>query len=99
MSHLHLCCLDLVDERGQPGGVEYFRDVDSGPADNEITGPRSLPVPPPSSSAAASSGSCDLSDHRGPSENHADRWDWGLELGTRTIHRVSIPDAATIARR
>ena len=36
MSHLHLCCLDLVDERGQPGGVEYFPDADSGPADNEI---------------------------------------------------------------
>jgi hypothetical protein len=36
MSHLHLRCLDLVDERGQPGGVEYFPDADSGPADNEI---------------------------------------------------------------
>jgi hypothetical protein len=36
MSHLHLRCLDLVDEGGQPGGVEYFPDADSGPADNEI---------------------------------------------------------------
>jgi hypothetical protein len=36
MSHLHLCCLGLVDEGGQPGGVEYFPDADSGPADNEI---------------------------------------------------------------
>jgi len=36
MSHLHLCYLDLVDERGQAGGVEYFPDVDSEPADNEI---------------------------------------------------------------
>jgi hypothetical protein len=36
MSHLHLRRLDLVDERGQPGGVEYVPDVDSGPADNEI---------------------------------------------------------------
>jgi hypothetical protein len=36
MSHLHLCCLDLVGEGGQPGGLEYFSDVDSGPADNEI---------------------------------------------------------------
>jgi hypothetical protein len=36
MSHLHLCCLDLVDEGGRPGGVEYFPDADSGPADNEI---------------------------------------------------------------
>ena len=36
MSHLHLCCPDLVDEGGQPRGVEYFSDVHSGPADNEI---------------------------------------------------------------
>jgi hypothetical protein len=36
MSHLHLCCLGLVDEGGQPGGVDYFPDADSGPADNEI---------------------------------------------------------------
>jgi hypothetical protein len=36
MSHLHLRCLDLVDEGGQPGGVEYFPDADSGPPDNEI---------------------------------------------------------------
>jgi hypothetical protein len=36
MSHLHLRCLDLVDERGQPGDVEYSPDADSGPADNEI---------------------------------------------------------------
>ena len=36
MSHLHLCCLDLVDARSQSGGVEYFPDAYSGPADNEI---------------------------------------------------------------
>jgi hypothetical protein len=36
MSHLHVRCLDVVDEHGQAGGVEYFSDVDSGPADNEI---------------------------------------------------------------
>jgi hypothetical protein len=36
MSHLHLCCLDLVDERGQPAAAEYSPDADSGPADNEI---------------------------------------------------------------
>jgi hypothetical protein len=36
MSHLHLRCLDLVDERGQPAAAEYSPDADSGPADNEI---------------------------------------------------------------
>jgi hypothetical protein len=36
MSHLHVPCLDLVDEGGQPGGVDYFPDADSGPPDNEI---------------------------------------------------------------
>jgi hypothetical protein len=36
MRRLHLCSLDLVDDGGQPGRVEYFPDADSGPADNEI---------------------------------------------------------------
>jgi hypothetical protein len=36
MSHLHLCCLDLVDEGVQPGGVEYSRMLTAGPAANEI---------------------------------------------------------------
>jgi hypothetical protein len=36
MSHLHLRCLDLVDERGQPAAAEYSPDADSGPSDNEI---------------------------------------------------------------
>ena len=36
MSHLHLCYLDLVDERGQPGGVEYFSDVGSGPLGQRV---------------------------------------------------------------
>ena len=36
MSHLHLCYLDLVDERGQPTAAEYSPDADSGPSDNEI---------------------------------------------------------------
>jgi hypothetical protein len=80
MSHLHLRCLDLVDERGQPGGVEYFPDADSGPADNEI--------------AAAILARAAAIFQRGrqlrlvrsvgpslPSGDCADRWDWGLELG------------------
>jgi hypothetical protein len=36
MSHLHLRCLDVVDERGQAGDVEYSPGADSGPSDNEI---------------------------------------------------------------
>jgi hypothetical protein len=89
MSHLHLCCLDLVDERGQPGGVEYFSDVDSGPSGNEL--------------AAAILALTAAIVQRGrqlrlvrsvgsslPSGDCADRWDWALELGSRTIHRVSV---------
>lgn len=30
MSHLHLGSLDLVDDEGQPGHVEYVPDADSG---------------------------------------------------------------------
>jgi hypothetical protein len=76
MSHLHLCCLDLVDEGGQPGDVEYFPNVDSGPADNEF--------------AAAILARAAAIFQRGrqlqlvrsvepssPSGDRADRWGWG----------------------
>jgi hypothetical protein len=77
MSHLHLCCLDLVDERGRPGGVEYVPDADSGPADNEIA------------AAILARGAAIFQRDRQlwlvrsvgpslPSGDCADRWDWGL---------------------
>jgi hypothetical protein len=80
MSHLHLRCLDLVDERGQPGGVEHFPDVDSGPADNEFAAAILA--------RAAAIVQCGRQlqlvrsvEPSLPSGDCADRWDWGLELG------------------
>jgi hypothetical protein len=89
MSHLHLCCLDLVDERGQPGGVEYVPDVDSGPADNEIAA-AILACGAAIFQPAASSGSCDLSGHRCQAETARIVGIGGAEVGSRTILRVTV---------
>jgi hypothetical protein len=77
MSHLHLRCLDLVDERGQPGGVEYFPDADSGPADNEIAAAILARAAAIFQRGPASSSSSDLSDHRCQAETARIGGIWG----------------------
>jgi hypothetical protein len=90
MSQFHLCGLGLVDEGGQrPAASTTSRMLTAGPRDTEIA-------------AAILAGAAAIFQRGrqrrlvrsvGPSlpiGDCADRWDWGLELGSRTIHRVSV---------
>jgi hypothetical protein len=89
MSHLHLRCLDLVDERGQPGGVEYFPDVDRGPAYNEFA----AAILARAAAIVQCGRQLQLVRSVEPSLPSGDlRGSLGLgaRAGSRTIHRVSV---------
>jgi hypothetical protein len=92
MSQFHLCGLGLVDEGGQrpaASTTSTSRMLTAGPRDTEIA-------------AAILAGAAAIF-QRGrqtrlvrsvgpslPSADCSDRWDRGLELGSRTIDRVSV---------